>query len=429
MESAGVSYLRGIDRNFYLMAPMGMVLQAGAFKAFGFKLLVQRELSVVCGLGAVLLWYLVLRRLVANRIAALAAILLSLDLPFLSLSSLGRSDMISLFFSMAALAGYMHWRERSLALALAVANTACALSGMVHPNGGIVAVASLAVLVLYLDRTRLRWNHLVVIAACYGVLGLGWGLYIAQAPDLFVAQFFGNVANRLGGPMALTRMVKGEVSRYFPGYEIRSLLRVSYLCSVVFCAFSKELRRRSAILLMMFAAIALTLFFLEGSKQGWYLVHLSPLFCAFLALSSSYLWKSGRIMMRIIPTVQVVIVLLGVASIVYPASKRNLQRLYMPTVAYLDAHTEPGDVVFARSEFYFGLSCRTCLRDDENLGAFSGLRAKYIVLDPDYAAHLAELREKNPVVYREIEQRLKTEYQEVFRNANYQVLRRSTAGL
>ena len=25
MESAGVSYLRGIDRNFYLMAPMGMV--------------------------------------------------------------------------------------------------------------------------------------------------------------------------------------------------------------------------------------------------------------------------------------------------------------------------------------------------------------------------------------------------------------------
>jgi hypothetical protein len=39
------------------------------------------------------------------------------------------------------------------------------------------------------------------------------------------------------------------------------------------------------------------------------------------------------------------------------------------------------------------------------------------------------MREKNPVVYREIEQRLKTEYQEVFRNANYQVLRRSTAGL
>ena len=46
--------------------------------------------------------------------------------------------------------------------------------------------------------------------------------------------------------------------------------------------------------------------------------------------------------MRIIPTVQVVIVLLGVASIVYPASKRNLQRLYMPTVAYLDAHTRAG---------------------------------------------------------------------------------------
>src|SRR6476620_10608315 len=53
MESAGIKYLRGIDQTFYWMAPMGMVLQAGAFKVFGFGLLVQRELSVVCGLGAV----------------------------------------------------------------------------------------------------------------------------------------------------------------------------------------------------------------------------------------------------------------------------------------------------------------------------------------------------------------------------------------
>ena len=142
LESAGVEYLRGVDQSFYWMVPMGMVLQAGAFKVFGFGLLVQRELSVVCGLGAVVLWYLALRHLVADRVAALASMLLSVDYVFLSLSSLGRSDMISLFFAMAALAGYMHWRERSPALALAIANTACALSGMVHPNGGIAAVVT-----------------------------------------------------------------------------------------------------------------------------------------------------------------------------------------------------------------------------------------------------------------------------------------------
>lgn len=83
--------------------------------------------------------------------------------------------------------------------------------------------------------------------------------------------------------------------------------------------------------------------------------------------------------------------------------------------------------MFARSEFYFGLQCRTCLRDDANLGALSGRRAEYIVLDPGYTGHLVELREKSPVIYRDIEQRLNTEYQEVFRNPNYQVMRRTAA--
>jgi 4-amino-4-deoxy-L-arabinose transferase-like glycosyltransferase len=438
LESAGVKYLRGIDQTFYWMAPVGMVFQAGAFKVFGFGLFVQRGLSVFCGLGAVLFWYLALRRLVEDRIAALAAVLLSVDSVFLSLCSLGRSDMISLFFAMAALAGYMHWRERSLALALAIANTACAISGMVHPNGGLAALASLTVLTLYLDRTRLRWSHLAVVAACYGVLGLGWGFYIAKAPDLFAAQFFGNAANRLRGPMYLTRMIMGEAMRYLPAYDSKNalgvrlvlyLLPVLYLSAIAFCIFSKVLRRRSKILLMMFVAVSLTLTFLEGSKQGWYLVHLSPLFCAFLAISASRLWESGNIVARTATAALAVIVLFGVARVAYLASNQNLQRLYQPTVAYLNAHVAPGDVVFARSEFYFGLQCRTCLRDDENLGANSGLHAQYIVLDPDYIGHLTDLRDKSPAIYRSIEQRLNTEYREVFRNANYQVLHRTAAGI
>ena len=437
LESAGFDYLRGVDRIFYWMAPMGMILQAGAFRLFGFALSTQRLLSVAFGLGAVLLWYSALRGLVVERIAALAAMLLSVDYVFLSLASRGRSDIISLFFAMAGLAAYMRWRQRSLPLAFAVANTACALSGMVHPNGGLAAFASLVVLTLYFDRTRLRWSHLAIAAACYGVLGLGWGLYIAKAPDLFVAQFLGNAAGRLGGPMTMTRMVKGEVTRFLSAYGlenahgiklVRYLLPVSYLSAILLCVYSKDARRRSKVLLMMFAAVSLTLVFLEGAKQGWYLVHLSPLFCALLAISLNRLWESGNTVARAAAVVQAFIVLLGVASLGYTASNRNLERLYQPAVAFLNAHVGTGDIVFARSEFYFGLQCRTCLRDDANLGAFSGLHAQYIVLDPDYSAHLLDLRDKKPAVYRDIEQRLSTQYQEVFRNSNYQVLQRTTWG-
>lgn len=434
IESAGIKHLRGIDQAFYWMAPMGMVLQAGVFKVFGFGMLVQRELSVVCGLGAVLLWYLALRRLVAERIAVLAAVLLSADFVFCSVSSRGRVDMISVFFAMAALAGYMHWRERRLALALAVANTACALSGMVHPNGGIASVVSLVVLTLYLDRTRLRWSHLAVAAACYGVLGAGWGLYIAKAPDLFAAQFLGNVANRLVGPMTLTRLIKGEITRYLSAYGllgsrgvklVRYLLPVSYLAAILFCAFSKDSRRRAGVLLFMFAGVSLSLVFLEGTKQGWYLVHLSPLFAAFLAISMNRLWESGNILARMVTAAQAVIILLGVASLAYSASNRNLQRSHQPAATFLNTHVGPQDLVFGRSEFYFSLKCRTCLRDDEHLGVFSGRRASYIVIDSDYEQHWVVLREASPAIYRDIEQRLSMEYREVFRNANYRVLRRT----
>jgi hypothetical protein len=238
--------------------------------------------------------------------------------------------------------------------------------------------------------------------------------------------------------MTLTRMVKGEVTRYASAYGlfnahgiklVRILLPVSYLASIVFCVLSKDLRRRSAVLLMMFVAISLTLVFLEGAKQGWYLVHLSPLFCAFLALSMHRLWTSGNILARMIASAQALIVVLGVMSLAYIASNRNLEVLYRPTVAFLNAHVEPGDMVFARSEFYFGLNCRTCLRDDTNLGELSGRRAQYIVIDQDYTDHLMDLRAKSPATYRDIEERLNTEYREVFRNSNYQVLRRNAAGL
>ena len=156
------------------------------------------------------------------------------------------------------------------------------------------------------------------------------------------------------------------------------------------------------------------------------MVHLSPLFCAFVAISANRLWESGKVLGRAVAVAQVAIVLVGVASSSISANSRNLQRLYQPTVAFLNSRLGPRDLVFARSEFYFGLQCRACLRDDGNLGAISGRIPDYIVLDPDYNGHLAGLRETDPGMYRNIEQRLRADYREVFRNANYQVLQRTT---
>jgi hypothetical protein len=383
-----------------------------------------------------LLWFLALRRLLPDRVAALATIPMAVDFAFLTASSRGRSDVLSLFFAMAALAAYMHWREKRLMLALAAANTACALSGMIHPNGGLAAVASLAVLVFYLDRTRLRWSYLPVVAACYGVLALGWGLYVAEAPDLFETQFFGNLAGRFGThPITLIWLIKGEVIRYWSGYGldaahgvrlVKCVVPLAFVTAALACLLFTELRRESKVLLLMFVAVSLTLVAFEASKQGWYLVHLLPFLAAFLAICVDHLWERGGSLARMAAVAPAFVLLVGVGSLAVTANSRNLQRVYEPMESYLNSHLGPDQVVFGGSEVYFGLDCHTCLRDDANLGALTGRRAQYIVFNSDYNAHLDELRVKNPEVYQSIEKSLGTEFHEVFRNANYQVLQRVT---
>ena len=436
LESAGIKYLRGVDQNFYWMAPLGMVVQALAFVVFGFSLLIQREISVLCGLGAILCWYLTLKWLLPRRVAAMSVLILSVDFVFLSLCSLGRSDMISLFLGSVALAGYMSLRDRSLSWALMVASGASALSGMMHPNGGIAAVISLAVLVFSVDRARLRWSHLAVVVACYGVVGLGWILYITKAPDLFAAQFLGNVANRFAHHRTVTGLFLGEFARYASAYGLDGahglkatlyVLPAVYLASVAVSFLLKDVREKQGprILLLMFVGISVSLIFLEGSKQGWYLVHLSPIFASFVAIGANRLCQSARVLPRLTAVLQVSIVLLGAGRLCYTARSQHLQRLYQPTVAYLNDHIGSSQLVFARSEFYFGLHCRTCLRDDPNLGVFSGRRADFIVIDQDYSAHLASLLQANAAAYGDVSRLLDTEYREVFRNDSYQVLQRS----
>jgi len=341
--------------------------------------------------------------------------------------------MISLLFTVAAIAAYLHWRQRSLGLALAISHAACALSGLVHPNGGIAALISLTVLTFTFDRTRLRKSHVAVVAACYAVFSLGWGLWIAQAPDLFKAQFLGNVSNRYAGMITMTSFLKGEASRYMSAYGlegpggiklIRILLPLSCLSAMLFCIFSTHLRRKARHLLLIFAGVSLSLVCWEGTKQGWYLVHLTPLFAAFLALSVSRLWSSGASLARLLAAAQVAIVVVGVAGLAYTASSRNFQTRYQPAIAFLDSHLSPKDLVFARSEFYFDLKCRTCLRDDVHLGILSGRLANYIVVDSDYAGQWALLRHSKPDLYRKIEQRFNTEYRDVFRTPTYRILQR-----
>jgi 4-amino-4-deoxy-L-arabinose transferase-like glycosyltransferase len=431
VETAGRRGLQGIDRSLFWMGPLAFALQAVAFKIFGLSFLAQRTLSVVCGAGATWFWYLALRRLIAERVAALAAVVLSADFLFIALSSRGRSDIVSLFFGMLALAAYMHWRERSLSLALIAANLACAASGLVHPCGGVSALIALVVLAVCLDRKRLSLGHLALVAGCYGGAALiWWFVHISQDPHLFVTQFIGNVRWRLRAPSK--GRITGELYRYITAYDlqhgagiksVRYLIPIVYLGAALYCALSRGLRRQAGILLLMFSGIYLSYILLEGTKQGWYLVHILPLFASFVAISGYSLWTSGKLPARMIAVAVALTVLIGPATSVYSASHRNLQQQYLPALAFLNQTLQPKDLIFARSQFYFGLKCKSCLRDDEHLGYYSGRRPNYIVMDLDYEEELEDFGAAHQTAYEDIKQRLARDYTEVFHNPAYRVLK------
>jgi hypothetical protein len=92
-------------------------------------------------------------------------------------------------------------------------------------------------------------------------------------------------------------------------------------------------------------------------------------------------------------------------------------------MAFLNANVHSHDVVFGQSALYFALNCRTCLKDDIRLGARSGIRADYMVIDTDYRQMFADMAVAEPTTHAFIKHLLgRGDYVSVFRNRFYNVL-------
>ncbi len=89
----------------------------------------------------------------------------------------------------ASIASYLAFRKDHVYRGIVVANCCAAASVFTHPNG-VIWVAFLAVLALQ-DRRKFRLRDVTALLP-YAVFAAGWGLYIAQRPGLFAAQFTAN---------------------------------------------------------------------------------------------------------------------------------------------------------------------------------------------------------------------------------------------
>ena len=152
-------------------------------------LLAMRFTSWLLGAVVLLLGASILKRLAHNGIwAILGLAVLGTQVSFMQAANVGRMEMSSLACAMAALNLYLAYRESSRRRLLAAASFLAGLAMICHP-AGILAPFVMVVHELLAPVSRVnRVKDAAIFASCIGAVFVPWFVYIAQAPDLFLAQ-------------------------------------------------------------------------------------------------------------------------------------------------------------------------------------------------------------------------------------------------
>jgi hypothetical protein len=422
-----------LHSHVYYSMPLSNLGLAAWYKIVGFGVFRTRVYSILWGLMAMGSWtFLVWTCAGSWGPALLTALLISTDRAFIDAATSGRPDMMSAALGAAALAAYLVLRERSLKTAIFASQVFIALAVFTHPIGGVAGFGVL-VLALWFDSRRLRWQHLLLATLPY-IVGVGlWGLYISQDPEAFRTQFGMNAAGRDQGLHSpITQMVREIRVRflermYLPPYATGArrasvLIPILYAFSVV----ALVLRRNGPRLLGILALVYCVVFgILETTKSPFYLVHITPVLAACLALCGWLEWSAGGV--RRWAAAGVVALLVGIQSawIAYSCWQNPYRNVYLPAMAFLDREAGPSSLIIGNSELGFHFGFYNNLVDDSTLGYYSGKRADFIVVDDNgYRQAFQGYPSKDSGLDHYIQKTLTEDYRPAYQNSIYTVYRR-----
>lgn len=415
--------------------PLSPILQAGWYRIFGFSLLAMRSLSLLWALLALGCWWFLLRIWQMDvQLSVLAVGMIALDYPFVRSAADGRMDMMCAALNIAALVAYFYLRERRLGWAVFASNSLAALSFFTHPNG-IFGFVGICIFAAVFDWRRLRWWYLGIAAVPY-LVGLGaWGLYIAEAPDIFEVQFRGNSAGRFWGLQTPFAALVAEIStRYFGGSGglaglMKAAQSIPYALGAIIVAVTPTLRRNPALkaVLLLVGFEFVYFWLLEGTKLYLYVVHTGPLFMVLLAAALFHLWKSWRVPNWLAATALGLWVLMQIGGVAFVVRRNNFGNEYAPVARYIEETSRPDAVVMGSAELGFELGFNDRLVDDVKLGAVSGKHPDYVVVEERYREWFAYAQEEEPDTYAHIRQLLDQELRPVFKRGAYQVYARPEA--
>ena len=97
---------------------------------------------------------------------------------------------------------------------------------------------------------------------------------------------------------------------------------------------------------------------------------------------------------------------------------------YVPAVDFLRKHAAPDAFIMGSAELGFGLGFDRNLVDDIQLGAISGKKPDFIVVEENYSSIFASFKSERPHVYKFINNRLMQEFQPVYSHFDYRIYTR-----
>lgn len=415
--------LPGIDRHTYWIHPLQPLLLSAVFFVGGVSVFAQRTLSLLFAILLLWSWRQIARVLFPGSAAAAWIVpLLACDYLFLIAASWGRMDMMTSSLGWLGAAVYLKWRERHLHHALLAGHACVCLSGLTHPNG-VFFFFILLVLTWIYDRDRISFRLAVFCLVPYCVGALAWGLYIAQDPASFLAQYRANASDGdrmrvLREPWNALRWELGE--RYAQAFglgqagtgrkglaSLKALVWVFYWVAPMGAWFfardcRKGLLRLAAVFGILFGALT----FLDGQKMFYYLVYLTPVYVCFLAVCLSAVASLPDWKKRVAWPVAALFCMLGLAGVFVRARSQSYRLAYAPAAGQLMRQARPNEIKQGNPIFLYALDFSPSFQGDMSLGYRSGIRADWLALDEEFNANLALARARNPLLHRHLERTL-----------------------
>lgn len=420
-------YVEGIHRFTFWVLPGYLLALAGWNKIFGFGVLAMRGLSIVWSAVALGSWYVVMERLGRSRaLALLTAALVGIDHNFAVSAATGRMDMMCAALGFLAMALYLHFRETNFAAAVWSSSTAAAAAALTHANGAL-ALLSLAVLAVSLDRGRIRARWIAAAAVPYVVFGGAYVLYVSQDTGAFLSQMRAQtkIPHRFVVSWNPVVQISTEIAtRYdatfglhapFPG-SLQAVPFYSFLAAAILAAAAGELRRERAVWILGILTIS-TFYLVSALQSSWYyLIYVTPFFSAFIALALRWLWRRGAAFRWAVAAYSLAAPALQLAATIPRIRNDSIVHRYDPAMRYVQERRSKDEWIVGSGEmgFWFGFDDPK-LDDDARLGLFSHRRPEYIILDSQYRDYwFAWFASTEPATYEYIRKLLINDYRLVY---------------